>query len=216
MMFMTIAADAAESGLIDGYLFENPWPLGLLLLFCGIVIGGLAFRDGNTNRLPVAGLFMLLGGAVIATGLLVTTAGEHAMHVARDLVLAVEGNDLTGAERLLADSMTYGATDLTNLPMGGKADIMAALADFTARVSLESNRITNMDIATIDGDEGRVHLSLWTEATSSGSAASAGGMPMVGRSSWILVVRRDPGGVWRIHRIIWVELNGRTPPMNRF
>lgn len=210
MDLLFAAAGAPESGLFHAYLLENPWPVGLMLLIAGVAVGALSLREGRTARLPIAAVVIALGVGVMLAGMLVTTAGEHAERVTRDLVVAVEGNDLTGADRLLADDMTYGATSLSNLPVGGKDDIMKALSEFTARVTLEKNRVTSMEIATVDGQTGHARLSLWTE----GSGGN-GQVPLIGRSSWILVVERGEDGTWRVQRIIWVDLNGQTPPVNR-
>jgi len=193
--------DPPASDLFTRYVFEQWWPLAALLA----IIGGVVLWRGlveERSRLEIAGAAALLLGAIVAvTGWLVTTAGEHAKVVTRQFVdLAVEG-DAVMASRLLTGTATLNVGRPENPGMDESA-IIAMLDQLGSTYAIERNSITSLRGYSADTDTGVVHLACWTETVN-----SYGQVP----SQWVLQVRRQPEGTWKIARITCVSIAGRIP-----
>ena len=66
-----------SSNLLTHYIFENPWPLGIVLLALAAIVGWLGLREGLHKRVRAAVMLATLGIVVIAAGMLITTAAEQ-------------------------------------------------------------------------------------------------------------------------------------------
>ena len=100
--------DPPSVGLVTRFLFENPYPVGLLSL---AVAGGLLWtglREGRRERLTIAAIGIALGAAVLTIGAAVVTSGERARTVTIELVEARSLFRSPSDVRLLfrADSVT--------------------------------------------------------------------------------------------------------------
>src|SRR5262245_37457121 len=89
------------------WILENPWPLGGVLLLVGVVLVWLGLRDGLKGRLQVGAGVLAAGLGVLIVGSLVTTAGEHAMRVTRELVKAATAADITTATSLFSPTASF-------------------------------------------------------------------------------------------------------------
>ncbi len=70
--------DPPDTSAITRYLFENPYPLGGLLLLAAAVLLFSGLRHGLRDRMSVGLVLALLGFAAIGTGWAVVTSGERA------------------------------------------------------------------------------------------------------------------------------------------
>jgi hypothetical protein len=182
------------------YLLENPYPLGGGLIVIGIALAAMSLRSGIAGRMRAGLAVTLAGAAVIAVGGLVTTAGESARAVTRDLVDRVVAGDVTGAAGLFAEGALLHFGQPTAI--GRDLDwIIAGLSEFDASYTVESNRITKLRGETETRTAGTVVLTCWTEISSG-----------FHRSEWIVRVEREEDGAWRIADLTFVALDGRAPP----
>jgi len=187
------------------YVFENPWPAAIVLLSIGAVIAWLGAREGAGRRIRAGIILAGLGLAVIAAGMLVTTAGEHGRQVTRELVTAVVGKDLAGGMALFADDAALSVGS----PQNPGLDVESIRAHFSAlaqRYSIDDNTITHLRGYTISSDQAEVRLACVTTVSQS---------PYPNTSQWILHVTRMPDGAWKITRLTCVAINDQTPPIDR-
>lgn len=194
--------DPPDTSFLVRHVLEQPWPLALLLLVAGAVIGWTALRDGRLARLRVAGPVVASGAAVLLAGLLVTTPGEHARAVTRAFVDAVVQEDIVAAGAMLTEDAKLHVGAPTNPGFDADA-IVAGLVRLVDRFTIEDNRIAHLDAFTESPDAGVVHMACFTDVGSG-----------FGRTRWHLRVRRDAAdGSWRICNLTWISLNDRTPTM---
>lgn len=188
--------------LVTRYLLENPYPLTLVLLAVGAVLTWTALRDAQRGRLRGGIMMLLLGVAALVIGALVTTPAEHAEQTTREFVEAVVGNDLVGARAMMTDETTLSIGSPLN-PGVGIDFIQERLDRLHGRYRIESNAIRMLDGYRLSSDEAEVHLGCLTEA-------GYGYTP----SRWVLRVRRQPDGTWKVVRLTCVSINNATPAMN--
>lgn len=193
--------DPPASDLFTRYVLEQWWVSTALL----VILGGVVLWRGlveERSRLEIAGAIALVIAAGVAlTGWLVTTAGEHATVVTREFVdLAVAG-DAVMASRLLTGTATLNVGRPENPGMDESA-IIAMLDQLTSNYAIERNSITSLRGYSADAGTGVAHLACWTETVN-----SYGQVP----SQWVLQVRRQPDGSWKIARITCVTIAGRIP-----
>jgi hypothetical protein len=182
------------------YLLENPYPLGGAVIVIGIALAAISLRSGIGGRVRAGLAVALAGAAVIAVGAVVTTAGERARAVTRDLVDRVVAGDITGAAGLFAEDALLHFGQPTAI--GHDLDwIIEGLSEFDSSYAVESNHITKLRGETESAAAGTVVLTCWTEI-------SAG----THRSEWIVRVERQDDGAWRIADLTFVALDGRAPP----
>jgi len=188
-----------SSSLFTHYVLENPWPLGGILLAIALIIGWLGAREGLGNRVCIALLIGLIGAAVMVSGTLITTAGEHGKAVTRALVDAAVGEDLVGGLALFSDDATLHIGSPQN-PGFGHAEIQARFADLAANYDIESNRISGLRGETISSNEAQVRLGCITTVTS---------FPYPNSSHWMVRVKRMPDGSWKIAKLTCLDINGQ-------
>jgi len=195
------AAPIPESSLFTRYIFENPWPLGLLLAFVGVILLWNGLREGLPTRQRLGFAFGFSGLLVLAAGWFIVTAGEHASRVTRQLVDAVVDHDSQAAIALFSPDavMTIGSPRNPGFALDYISDRLDTLA---ARYRIDSNRITGMKLATESGRAGLTHLACMT---------TVDGVPYPNISRWQLTVAKEGDGTWKITRLTCVEINGNTP-----
>ncbi len=196
--------EAPSVSILTRYLFENPWPLAVLIIGIAAVLGWQGAREGLWKRVQVAGLLVVAAVAVVATGSMVITAGEHGEKVTRAFVEAAVTNDLTGADRLLTRDATLavGSTKNPGLELSAIQSHLARMRNY----QITGNRITSLRGYSMDRGRAQVHLACATES----GGAYAGFVP----SQWVLHVRREPDGSWAIERVTCISIAGRTPSLN--
>ncbi|MHC4416377.1 MAG: hypothetical protein ACYS0G_13960 [Planctomycetota bacterium] len=197
--------DPPRVGLLTRYLFENPYPLGVVLL---AVAGGLAWsvlRWGRRERLRAAGGLAVLGVAALVTGTLVVTSGERARAVVGALVDAAVAGDVPVAFGHFAGDATLSFGLATN-PGYPADEIHLRLQRLEDRYRIASNRITRLASYSRSSREATVHLACRTTLI-------GGYGPTL--TQWVLEVERQPDGSWKVARVTWVSLNGRSPSPQR-
>lgn len=188
--------------MLTRYVFENPWPVGIVLLAIAAGLGWTGLHAVDRRRLIAAGVVALLGAAVMVAGKAVVTPGEHARDVVLEVVDAAVAADVaTGAAALADDaSLSLGSPNNPGFPR----DIIVRRMDgLTGRYRIEGNRITNLDARTVSSDRGVVDIACVTELS-----LGFGPVP----TSWTIQVDRQTDGTWKISHVTWVTLAGRVPP----
>jgi ketosteroid isomerase-like protein len=191
--------------LFTRYVLENPWPLGLVLLALAAVMAWTGMRDGFLRRTQTAVGLALLGLIVILAGLLVTTAGERAKAVTRSLVEAAVAGDTIGAVSHFADDavLTVGSPRNPGFELDFIRDQLIRLRE---RYQIDSNSITMLKGFTESSDLGTVHLACYT---------TVNGFPYATPSRWVVQVRRQPDGEWKVERLTCVSIGDKTPPIGQ-
>ena len=191
-----------DVGLLTRYVLENPYPLGLGLFIIAVIAGWLGLRDGRADRMWIALAALVLAAAVLATGLFVVTSGERARRVTRDLVEAVVTKDLVGSANLLAGDarLQFGST--TNVSHD-RNFIITGLSRFAGRFTIQDNKLTMLKSFSESSDTATVHLACWTEA---------GGYGGYTPSQWVLRIKRQSDGSWKVTRIVCISVSGKPPP----
>jgi ketosteroid isomerase-like protein len=162
-------------------------------------------RDGSKPRMRVAAGFGAAAVIVPLTGWFVVTSGEHARIVARDLVQAVVSKDNTTASALLASDCVL-TVAAPNNPGLDRPAIIKSFDAFAQQYSIESNSIAMLRVYSESSDCATVHMSCSTTVDS---------FPYPNFSRWVLRVRRQADGSWRIVRLMCVSINNQTPSLDR-
>lgn len=190
---------APPHSAIAHYLLENPWPVVLVCAILGIAIGLRGSREGQGTKVAIGAGLLALAVIVFGVAWFVTTAGERAVAVARTLVASAEAGDPAAGMMLIAPDATlhFERPESPGLPIESIARGLDSVA--TDHV-IEDNSVTRLRGYTVDGDTGVAHLACWTT-----TGSSMGAVP----SQWILRVKRQPDGSWKIARITCVSIAGR-------
>jgi hypothetical protein len=194
-----------SASLFTHYVFENPWPLGILLLAVAIIVGYLGMREALRNRIRVAMVCGLLGIAVITAGTFVTTPAEQGEHIVTALVEAAVNEDLVGGLALFSDDAIMNAGSPQN-PGFGYEFIQARFARLGERYDIESNSITSLRGYSVTRDDAEVHLACHT---------TVAGFPYPAVSRWIVRVQRETDGQWKVTRLTCVSINNETVPVDQ-
>ncbi len=181
------------------WILENPWPLGATLLLIGAVVGWMGLRDGVLNRQRAGFVIVMAGLLVVAAGFAITTSGEHAKGVVKDLLRRAESADITGASTLFAAdaSISFGRPENPGL---GAGEIFKRLDLLAGPYRIKSNTVTTLKGYSESAEMGVVHLGCLTTVE-----AGYGPTP----SQWVLKVKRQSSGAWEIVRITLVSAAGR-------
>jgi hypothetical protein len=194
-----------SSSLITRYVFENPWPVGILTLIVAALMIWTGLRDATWRRVQVAIGIGAFGLIVLLIGYLVTTAGERASSVTRALVEAMVAGDRVGATDLFANDAILSVGSPQNPGMGYDS-IVEAIDDWCSRYKVESNTITSLRGYSEDSHSGEAHL---------GCRTTVAEFPYPNTSQWVVRARRQDDGEWKIVQIACMAINGRTPSANR-
>jgi hypothetical protein len=193
--------DPPSVDLWTRYVLENPYPLGIGLAALGAVMFWLGLRDGRVDRMRIAVAPVLLGAAVLVTGLVVVTAGERARGVVTRFVDAVVQEDLVTATTLLDSDLRLHLSSASN-PGYRLNDVIDALSSLTASYDITGNRVTTLDSFTESSERAMVHLVCWTEV-------ARGYAPT--KTEWVMEVAHQPGGSWAITRMTFVSVMDEPP-----
>lgn len=196
--------DPPDVSLFSRYVLENPWPLAIALLATAVWLAWSGMREGLTNRLRLAGALTLIGGATLAVGTLVVTSGEHAEGVTHALVDAAVKGDVNSAANLFATDAVFSAGSPNN-PGFGRGFIVDLLHKLGSTFAVESNTITELQGFSETGDRATAHMACWT------TLRVAYGP---GASQWVVRVRRDSDGSWKITHLTCISVNNRPPPLD--
>lgn len=193
--------DPPSVSLFTRYVLENPWPIGVGLLIAAAWQAWSGFREGLKSRQQAAAVLGLLGVALLLIGHFVVTSGEHAKALTRSLVDAAVKNDSYAALSMISDEAVLTIGSPSNPGYG--IDVIRNLFERVApRYPIESNTITMLRGYTEGTTSATVHLAC---------LSTVNGFPSV--SSWVLQVRRQADGSWKVMRLTCVSVNDRAPPL---
>lgn len=193
-----------QSSLLTRYVLENPWPAAIVLLAAAGIVGWMGFREGLVNRQRAAFVLALAAIAVAAIGTLITTSGERAKHLTRELVERTVSRDIVAAAALLSDDAVIAFGSPQNPGYG--VEYINELLDRSLNHDIESNSITTLRGATESNDAGIAQLAC---------ATTVGGFPYPNVSQWLIRVTRQSDGAWKVSHITCVSVNNQTPSMER-
>ncbi len=125
-----------KSGLIDQWVFESPIPLALGCLGLAVIAFGILRTTQHAKRIgvPILILGLMLAGAILLAGFLVTTDAERLKAQSRALVVATANADESTLEPLLDEQVRVQTRFVSQ---SGKARILA-LASSRASPIIES------------------------------------------------------------------------------
>lgn len=185
---------------MEPWLFENPWPMAVILAIVGSAVAWRGLTGGHRMLFlgGIVGIVLAVGAVLL--GRAVVTPGERAAEVARALVAHAEAAQTAEALALFTPDavLNYGKRENPGVSID---DIRSALRSLEGRYRIDSNRIRRLEIRTLDDATGEVELSCTTSL-----ARLETGVP----TDWILRVRKS-GDRWLIDRITFETLYGKAP-----
>lgn len=191
----------ANTGFIEGWILDNPWPLSIMIVIAAVILVILAMQRDDRRLLKIALGTAGVGMVVLAVGLMVETAGESARGETRRFVqAAVDGrvDDMLGT---LHEDATLHVARVEN-PGFPRSNLENALDGLRSRHRIEENSITLLDSAESPDGSVWVELACMTRTNSTG-----GWVP----SRWILEWRRKETDPWRIRSITAMKIAGTVP-----
>jgi hypothetical protein len=183
------------------YVLENPWPLGISLLAAAVILGWNALRGERPVLLKGAGVIALLGALILFTGAMVVTAGERARRVVLDVVAAAVAGDVRGAGAHFAPDATLSFGSPSN-PGFSRSEIELRLDGLDDRYRIASNDVASLRAESAAPDLGVVYLACRTELVAA---------PVPVHTGWTIEVAPQEGGAWKISRVTWISIAGRSP-----
>ncbi len=193
--------DPPSVGFFTRFVLENPYPLMLALGAVALTFFVLAIRDGRPGHWYTAGVAVVIGFAVLATGLMVTTPAEHGEAVTREFVQAVVDHDVPTAMSYFSPNASF-TIGSPNNPGQSVSFIQSRLIALEGRYPIQSNRITSLRGYTEGPNAAIVHLRCRTDV--------AGGYGLT-PSEWVLRVQQDDNGDWKITQLTAISIASRTP-----
>jgi len=194
---------APDVNLWTRYVLENPWPLSVALILAAAWLTWSGLREGLGRRLRAGMALAIVGFAILITGLLVVTSGEHSRVVTEALVEAAVKHDSIAANALFADDAEMSLGSPSN-PAYGRTVIDELLYKLPSIPPIESNSITMLRAYSESSSMAMVHLACWTTL-----ASGLGPTP----SQWVLRVERQADGSWRISHLTCVSVASQPPQM---
>ena len=183
-------------------LFEQPWPLVIVLLVSAVLLRHAA-RQRNQPRMGHVGFGLAVAaGAVFALAWLVTTDREMLERQTREVVAATESpTDLATLDRLLSpDAVLTGPGNEIWMEMSA---IRRQLEQLGERFPIEQQVIRDIGAQVIDARRGRSAFDLRTYSP------HQPGVPY--RSVWTLHWHRQDNGDWQIVQVQWEQFMNRPP-----
>lgn len=192
-----------DVSLFTRYMLENPWPLGVSLLILSAWFLWIGMREGLAKKLKVGAALGGLGAIIIGVGVAVTTSGEHARRVTKQLVqAAVEGDSIAAVDLFAHQAIfTVGSPNNPGMDIDFIRDQIVHLLD---RYPIESNDITMLRSYTQTRDAATAHLACLTTVCE---------FPYPTVSRWSLRISRQSDGEWKIVQLTCVAINDQTPPL---
>lgn len=190
----------APSPLWQEWLFENPWPLVIVLIAVAVVVRLVATRRKQPRvNFAAAGALLLAVGVYLLT-MFVATDRERLVDRTKELVEATAPLDSAAMDGLIARGAIVSGPD-------GAAwveydSIRSELEAVVGRYGGFDHAIRGLGAEVTSAVRGRSLLSLSTTAESIG-------MPI--RTQWLITWRKESDGQWRVIEISWLEFQGRPP-----
>ncbi len=194
------------AGMLTHYLFENPWPLAVLCVIAGVVLGRRALAEGERAS-GRAALAAFAGSALaLALGFLITTNGERASAVVRELMARAEAGNTAGMLELLTPGcvLHYGAPENPGVP---REMWEPAIGLLKGRYTIERNTITRLEAESAGRASATVELACVTSVSLA---------PYPTPNAWWLKVAEQSDGSWRIERIAARRIGSETPTPGTF
>ncbi|MBL9148490.1 MAG: hypothetical protein JNM94_07330 [Phycisphaerae bacterium] len=184
---------------IGRYVFENPWPLGGVLVVAAAVMAWRALTIGDRRLLGGAGIALAGSALVFVLSAMVTTPAERAVELVRSLVGYAEKAQTLRMLDLFSGKalMHYARPENPGMNMD---EIRAAIATLDGRYRIVSNRITQLEGTTESDEAATVQLTCYTELES-----GLGDTP----TSWWFRIAKQYDGAWKIERMAFLRVAGR-------
>jgi len=177
--------DVIASGPLTRYVFENPWPLGLLLALVALFVGWRGLNSGERAPRQTAAVLGAAAAGVFLLSALITTSAERETSRMLDLFSSNA-------------TMSYGRPENPGVDFN---EIRAALSTLEGRFRITSNRVTQLEGNSEASGVATVLLSCLTDVE-----AGYGTTP----NSWWLKVAEQPDGSWKIERLAFLKVAGRA------
>ncbi len=193
--------------LIDRFLFENPWPLSIILLLIAVVILYVAVTQGNTKRLLFGFGALTLAIGIWLLAFFTTTPAEHGERITREFVQHAVAGDSAQAMLLFGPgaTMAVGRPDNVGFAL---AWIRLRLQSLSGDYPIRANYITGLDAYSKNSEQAVVHLHCLTTFDTAYTVPT--------KSSWVIFVDRQPDGTWKISRLTAIQINDEVPRMTWF
>lgn len=203
---MLLLSDLPPAPPFDRWVLEQPVPLAAACLIAAFAVMVILQRRGDTKRgLIGGGVLVLVGVAVLATGMLIQTPRERLTRLTSEFIRRVFAADAVWAEATLADALVI-ASGGQVYDTFGKEQLVATIHNFGAFDTREwAERPRG---SAIDGEGlGRTHSTIRVSAAYMGNQT----IP----STWEFTWRRPhPKDSWQVTRIECLTMFGRPPRYN--
>jgi len=200
--------------LYEVLLLEMFWPGAVVLGVAALMLGWSALRTGCPKRFIPAGICAVLAGGNVLTATLIETPREALRQRDRDLVGAFVRMDRPALADLLAERVRFEIKGDPVADLNTRDALLAESDDVARRYRITEWGLRRNEAAEVDG-RWRTFMMVQATIRMTGDGAFAGS-DMLSVSTWELTWRQAADGVWRLGRVNWLSLNGRTPPRDVF
>lgn len=185
------------------WLFENPWPLVIVLIVLAVVLRLMATRSRRPRgyRFNYAALGALLAAlGVYLLTVFVETDRERLVDRTRQLVAATAPLDTAAIDALIArGAVVTGPAGETWVLYD---DIRPELERAVGRHGIARHALRSLAADVVSSVRGRSLLSLSTTTDDLG-------LPI--RTQWLITWRKEGDGTWRVIELQWLEFQGQPP-----
>ncbi|MCC6679710.1 MAG: DUF4440 domain-containing protein [Phycisphaeraceae bacterium] len=184
------------------YLFEQPWPLIVVLscLAAALLISGL--RRRKRSPIVVAGVLLAAAVGVFITATLVTTDREVVERLTQRVLDATVPLDAATLQQLIRPDAAV------RLPNGITLTLLQPLplelAEAVHRFEVTQQTMRSLDVEVTRPGVAIAHLTVRTNTERSGAPAM--------NTSWLLTWRQVDQDHWQIQDVQWLTLNNQEPP----
>lgn len=184
---------------------EHPWTPVTLLLIVGAALAWYGAHNDRAKLIMAGVASLLVAAGMLTLAYFWQSPGERAADAVRNLVGCAERADVSGVADCFTSnaSIQYGSLTGTGEDM---SEILRAADTLRDRHRIQSNSITHLQFATIDGDHAQVLLGCST------STASTAGFNVP--TSWWMQLVRQPDGTWRVDRIAFLRFMNQPASSN--
>lgn len=191
--------DAPHVSLFTRYVLENPLPLSFALLAIAAVFGFMAAREGRKDHALLTLLALAMAAIVFGLGSLIETSGEKAEQVTKDFVKLAVAGDVTGTMAMFSDDAVLTLVSPTTEAQS-ISFVRSGVEMVNRQYPIDSNRITQLRGYRVASDHGVAHLTCMTDAEG-----------MTAQTQWVISVREQGDGSWKIDKLTWVSMNRQRP-----